>query len=85
MAANGMSNALKNTHPEVPFAQVGDDTIAALKKLAEIFKNKFQKFKLPDCQMHLPRPLKTKTCRFIPTSPNLYHATTLSDKITNDN
>jgi hypothetical protein len=36
MAANDMSNALKNPHPEVPFAQVGDDTKEALTKLAEI-------------------------------------------------
>jgi hypothetical protein len=27
MAANDMSNALKNPHPEVPFAQIGDDTV----------------------------------------------------------
>jgi hypothetical protein len=47
MAANDMSNALKKPHPEVPFAQVGDDTIAALTKLAEIFKNKFQKVQAP--------------------------------------
>jgi hypothetical protein len=47
MAANNMSNALKNTYPEVPFAQVGDDTIAALTKLAEIFKIKFQKIQAP--------------------------------------
>jgi hypothetical protein len=43
MAANDMSNALKNPHPEVPFSHIGDDTIATLTKLAEIFKNKFQK------------------------------------------
>jgi hypothetical protein len=42
MAANYMSHALKNPHPEVPFSHNGDDTIAALTKLAEIFKNKFQ-------------------------------------------
>jgi hypothetical protein len=47
MAANDMSNALKDLHPEVPFAQVGDDTIEALAKLAEIFKNKFQKVQTP--------------------------------------
>jgi hypothetical protein len=47
MAANDMSNALKNPHPEVPFAQIGDDTIAALTKLAEIFKNKFLKVQIP--------------------------------------
>jgi hypothetical protein len=43
MAANDMSNALKNPLPEVPFSHIGDDTIAAHTKLAEIFKNKFQK------------------------------------------
>jgi hypothetical protein len=42
MAANDMSNALKHPHPEVPLSHVGDDTIAALTKLAEIFKTKFQ-------------------------------------------
>jgi hypothetical protein len=41
MAANYMSNVLKNPHPEVPFAQIGDDTKEVLTKLAEIFKNKF--------------------------------------------
>jgi hypothetical protein len=48
MEANNISNALKNPHPEVPFAQVGDDTIAALIKLAKIIKNKFQKVQVPE-------------------------------------
>jgi hypothetical protein len=43
MAANDMSNALENPHHEVPFSHIGDDTIAALTKLAEFFKHKFQK------------------------------------------
>jgi hypothetical protein len=47
MAANDMTNALKNTHPAVPFTKVGDDTIEALTQLAENFKNKFQKVKPP--------------------------------------
>jgi hypothetical protein len=47
MVSNDMYNALKNPHPEVPFAHIGDDTIAALTKLAEIFKNKFQKVQIP--------------------------------------
>jgi hypothetical protein len=64
MAANDMSNALKNPHPEVPFAQVGDDTIAALTKLAQIFKTNFKKLKLLDFQMHLPRPPKTEDLPF---------------------
>jgi hypothetical protein len=49
MTANYISNALKNPHPEVPFTQVRDDTIAAaLTKLAEIFKNNFQKVQAPE-------------------------------------
>jgi hypothetical protein len=67
MAANDTSNALKNPHPEIPFAQVGDDTIAALTKLAEIFNFFSKKFKLLNFQMHLPRPLKTKD---LPLYPN---------------
>jgi hypothetical protein len=47
MAANEMTNALKNPRPDIPFAQVGDDTIAALTQLAEIFKNRFQTVKAP--------------------------------------
>jgi hypothetical protein len=47
MATNDMTNALKNPHPAVPFAKVGNDTIEALTQLAEIFKNKFQKVKPP--------------------------------------
>jgi hypothetical protein len=66
MEANSMSNALKNPQPEVPFAQIGDDTIEALTKLAEIFKNKFQKVQTPDFQMHLPRLLKTKSIPIYP-------------------
>jgi hypothetical protein len=61
MAANDMSNALKNSHPEVPFSHIGDDTITALTTLAEIFKNKFKKCKSPDFQLHLPRPLNAQS------------------------
>jgi hypothetical protein len=47
MEASDMSNALKQSHTAVPFAQVGDDTIEAPRTLAEIFKNKFQKVQTP--------------------------------------
>jgi hypothetical protein len=40
MASKDMTDALKNPHPEVPFARVGDDTILALTELAAIFKLK---------------------------------------------
>jgi hypothetical protein len=55
MAANGMVNALKYPHPEVPLPQVGDDTITALAQLATIFKNKFQKPTAPEL---IQAPLK---------------------------
>jgi hypothetical protein len=42
MASKDMTDALQNPHPEVPFASVGDDTIAALTDLAAIFKLKLQ-------------------------------------------
>jgi hypothetical protein len=61
MAANYMSNELKDPHPEVPFSHIGDDTIAALMKLAEILKTNFKKFKSSDFQMHLPRPLNAQS------------------------
>jgi hypothetical protein len=48
MAANDISNALKNPHPEVPFSHIGDDTISALTTLAEILKKKFQKVHIPE-------------------------------------
>jgi hypothetical protein len=48
MAANDMADLLKYPHPEVSFAQVGDDTITALTQLAAIFKNKFQKPSAPE-------------------------------------
>jgi hypothetical protein len=42
MAAQDMTDAFQNPHPDVPFAIVGDDTIAALEDLAAIFKLKLQ-------------------------------------------
>jgi hypothetical protein len=39
---------IKNPHYEVPFSQVGGDTIAALTQIADIFKNNFQKVKDPE-------------------------------------
>jgi hypothetical protein len=56
MAANAMADVLKHPHPEVPFAQVGDETITALAQLATIFKNKFQKL---SSQELIQAPLKS--------------------------
>jgi hypothetical protein len=50
MAAKDMTDALQNPRPEVPFASVGDDTIAALTDLAAIFKLKLQQAPSPATQ-----------------------------------
>jgi hypothetical protein len=42
MAEKETTDALQNPHPEVPFAQIGDDTISALAELAAIFKLKLR-------------------------------------------
>jgi hypothetical protein len=67
MAANDMMDALQNPHPEVPFTQVGDDTISALTALAEIFKLKLQKVHTPA----LPAaPPKVTQCTCLAESSN---------------
>jgi hypothetical protein len=38
MASKDMTDALQHPHPEVPFAQIRDDTISALAELAALFK-----------------------------------------------
>jgi hypothetical protein len=52
MAAKDMTDDLQNPHPEVPFASVGDATIAALTDLAAIFKLKLQQ--APSPATHAP-------------------------------
>jgi hypothetical protein len=42
MAAKDMTDDLQNPHPEVPFAQIEDDTISALAELDATFKLKLQ-------------------------------------------
>jgi hypothetical protein len=60
MAAKYMTDALQNPHPQVPFASVGDDTIAALTDLAAIFKLKLRQAPSPATQASpakvVPRP-----------------------------
>jgi hypothetical protein len=55
MAANDMTDALQNPHPDVPFTHVGDDSISALTALAEIFKLKLQKVQTPARQAAPPK------------------------------
>jgi hypothetical protein len=60
MAAKDMTETFQNPHPDVPFASVGDDTIAALTDLAAIFKLKLQQAPSPATQASpakvVPRP-----------------------------
>jgi hypothetical protein len=87
MAANDITNALKNHHPAVPFAQVGDDTILALTKLAEIFKNNFQKVKAPELSNAPIKATENKTpavtAQHILTSPMQHKHQKRSQKTSN--
>jgi hypothetical protein len=73
MAANDMMDALQNPHPDVPFTQVGDDTISALTALAEIFKLKLQRVQTPARQVAPPkvalRPFLAKSYHPMLSSP----------------
>jgi hypothetical protein len=73
MAANDMTDALQKPHPDVPFTQVGDDTILALTALAEIFKLKLQKVQTPARQAAPPkvalRPCLSKSSHSMLASP----------------
>jgi hypothetical protein len=55
MAAKDMTDTLQNPHPAVPFASVGDATIAALTDLAAIFKLKLQQAPSPATQASPPK------------------------------
>jgi hypothetical protein len=48
MPAQDMTDALKQPHPDAPFATIGDDTISALATLAEILTRKFKKAEAPE-------------------------------------
>jgi hypothetical protein len=61
MAAKDMTDALQNPHPEVSFAHVGDDTIAALAELTAIFKLKLQQTPPPTLPA-APPTVKQCTC-----------------------
>jgi hypothetical protein len=56
-----MTDALQNSHPEVTFASVGDDTIVSLAYLAAIFKLKLRQAPSPATQASpakvVPRPI----------------------------
>jgi hypothetical protein len=85
MAANDMSNALKQHHPEVLFSLVGDDTITALKQLAEILNQKSKTKVARTYSFACQGSRKQKTCRFNATSLNFSDETYVLNKITKTN
>jgi hypothetical protein len=76
MAAKDMTDALQNPHLDVPFTQVGDDTISALTALAEIFKLKVQKGQTPGRQTAPPK-VSLLPCLADPSNPMLTPPTPL--------
>jgi hypothetical protein len=68
MAAKDMTDAFQNPHPEVPFASVGDDTIASLADLAALFKLKLQQTPSPTPQA-VPPMVFQRSC----LAESLYH------------
>jgi hypothetical protein len=73
MAVKDMTDDLQNPHPEVQFASVGDDTMAALTDLAAIFKLKLQQAPSPATQASpakvVPRPSLAPSSAQILSSP----------------
>jgi hypothetical protein len=73
MAVKDMTDAFQNTHPDVPFASIGDDTISALTDLAAIFKLKLQHAPSPAAQASpatgVPRPSLIPSATQILNSP----------------
>jgi hypothetical protein len=72
MAAKDMTDAFRNPHPDVPFASVGDDTIAALADLVEIFKLKLQQ--APSLATQASPPNVSQRPSHIPMSTQLLNS-----------
>jgi hypothetical protein len=85
MAANNISNALKNPHPEVPFSHIGDGNITALTTLDEIFKNNFQKVQIPGLPTAPAKVAKRISHQIIQSHISLSHASVVPYEITNNN
>jgi hypothetical protein len=82
MAATDMTDALQNPHPEVPFTQIGDDTISAIAELAAIFKLKLQQ--TPAATLPAA-PLKVLQRPCLAESSNSLLASTMTNEITDSN
>jgi hypothetical protein len=84
MAANDMTDALQNPHPDVPFTQVGDDTISALTALAEIFKLKLQKEKKRPSSRASQGRSTPMPLRVVPSNVTFSHASSAPNDITDN-
>jgi hypothetical protein len=84
MAAKDMTDALQSPHPEVPFASVGDNTIAALTDLAAIFKLKLRQAPSLATQ-NSPAKVVPRPRRLISPNIKFVHAHQAANPITNDN
>jgi hypothetical protein len=72
MAGKDMMDAFQSSHPDVPFASVGDDTIQALTYLATIFKLKLQQAPSPTTQAS-PATVVPRS-RLIPSSTQILNS-----------
>jgi hypothetical protein len=80
VAAKDMTDALENTHPAVPFASLGDDTISALTDLAAIFKLKLQQAPSPTNQASPPKVVSRPS--FVPPPNKILSSPTPSRRQT---
>jgi hypothetical protein len=82
IADKDMTDALQDPHPEIPFASIGDDTIAALTDLAAIFKLKLRQAPSPATQASpdkvVPRPSIVPSSTQILNSPMIIRRQTRS-------
>jgi hypothetical protein len=72
MTAKDMTDAFRNPHPDVPFASVGDNTIAALADLAAIFKLKLQQGPSPATPASPPKVVQRPS--LIPSSTQILNS-----------
>jgi hypothetical protein len=83
MAANDMSDALQNPHPDAPFNTVRDDTVSALTTLSAIFKRKYNKIPAQHLIDSLIKAAEKTPCSINPTCADISNQAHLSNKITN--
>jgi hypothetical protein len=61
MAAKDMTDAFHNPHPDVPFASLGDDTIAALTYYQQFSNSNYNIHHLPRLELRLPKSFPAQT------------------------